>query len=885
MSIFSSIKKAVSSAYTSVDKAIGGVLPGGSPSVLKGTVTVKELPAVTISKPSTTSPTPSPSGGGSSGGGSKSNPVQDAINRALNPHGTYNPFTGTYTDPSGNSYSTATPPKGATITIFPIKPKQSPKGVNNPYAQSTQSQYYGIIEPYQRPKGGYVSEKLGLGGVSAKIQSGRQTLRTEKLRSSTGNISTLKEAKLLGLAGLSAVVDNLRGIVDLPQTAYNILKKPKSLKNLPKLFKEEAKNFGEQLRVSPGEMLVRVGADIVVIKASGSALNKIKDLSEAQLTKLSTKYVGKADVGETLKIPLPEGEVAKIKVVGKIPKESIVNQIRRAGKTVKTSISSQADRLIPLIKNTRIIRKPIPGEEEFSAVTKKLLKKFDKGTITKTELIKLDRAIRKQGAKGLLERSFFADPTGKIRPSRLGLKGKSSIADYLTSGITFKKPKPQILLFRDIKVEAFPSGLKAIVKKLKKGKALTETESAKLLKFQLKKSGKFKPLGFITQESEISLAPGEIIKKVKKVGVTIINGKRVPIIQAKPFKPVGELKTLLKKLEKGTIKKKDILKLDRLLTKKTGLKYGLSSSPKIGARYVSLPKLGASAISKISRLSRKTSSYRVLSRDSRGRFLSSKSKAGSSRSVSKTSSRTYKTSGGSSRKGGSSIKRTSGGGSSGGGYSRKGGSSSKPKPRPSPPRYPPSRPPYTPRKTPPYVKFSKNKRLKRITQGKKIGYTIYEKRGWKGKRFYKLKTGPLSRKQALDKLAYRIDNKISRSARIVPVGPVKKFAKISRREYNYFQKNKYKLRPYKIRKGRKIPLSKAYIEKRRYVLDKPGEKAQLKLNKMAKFKPQSRTMKHRPYSKPKARPSTFKYRGHSSLSQRRDSHGRFIKMKGGKKRR
>lgn len=860
MGLFDSI----SSFYKKVDKAVGGILPGG---VSSGTVTSKPLPPKTQPVPTPSSPKPTSggstssgsSGGGSSGGSSAS----DVIRRITSGgRGTYNPFEGTYIDPSGVGYSTATPPKDAIITIVPQAPRRGKtSNVLNPYAQSTSGSYtpLNVVSAYERQKGGSVSEALKLASASNTLRTARQRIRTQKLR---GSIPAIKEAELLGLTALSTIVDFGRDIVDLPQTAYKILRNPKVLKELPKAIKQQGKDFGEQLRVSPTEAFVRVGGELLLMKGTGKAIDKVSELSKAKLTKLSRSYVGEAKIGETLEIPVKGGKTVKLEVVGKIPKEPIARQVARAGRKTRVAISSQADTLLNAIKGSKVIRKPIPGESTFTKATKTLLKKFDEGKITKKELITLDRAIKKQGAKGLLERSFFADPSGKIRPSRLGVikQKKGSILDYFTEDITFKKQKPQILLFSDVKVQKLPATLKSIGRKLKSGKPLTESEANKLLKFQLKQSGKFKPIGFVSGESEITLAPGEVIKKVKKVGTTIVKRKRVPIYQAEPYKPKGQLKKLISDYRKGKLTKTQIKKLDKTLKKKTGFDYKLSSSPKKASKYVSIKKIGSRALSRLKSPTKRVSKYKVSRmttskrgssakyqpRDSSGRFV----KSSSPRKTSK----------------GRSIKRVSSPRSTPSRVSPRKSSTSSRKVR-SPPRSPPTRGTPIKSKTPIRPLRSKGKSLKRISKKKKIGYAIYEKRGTKKARFVKLKSAPLSRKQALDRLAYRIDNKISRRAKIVPIGKFKKLGKLTAKEKGYFSKNRRKLRPYKIRKGRKIPLSQAYIEKRKYILDKPGEKKQIKLNRVAKARPKA------------SRKRTRMKRGQSAKTQPRNSKGQFIKKR------
>lgn len=748
-------------------------------------------------------------------------------------------------------------------------------------AQSQQAQTKPLltVEPYQRPKEGFLSEKTGLAPLTSKLQTKQEILLTAKRRSKTGKIGVGKEAQLVLLQPLAAVLSFAKGIVDLPETAYKVYKNPAILKDIPKSVKQSGVQFGETLRVSPTAAFTRVGSEIVLLGGSSKAIGSLSKASSKTLTKLNPKYVGTAKIGKTLKVPTGGGKVAELKVVGKIPKEKLASQINKAGKRVN-AISSQADALLTTLKKSQVIRKPIPGEKSFNAATKKLLKKFDEGTITKKELIELDAAVQSQGAKGLLERSFFADPSGKIRPSRLGTKEtKTKIIDYFTEDITFKKSKPQILLFSDIKVEAFPKALKKVAEKLKKGKALAKKEADQLLEFQLKKSGKLKPLGFVSAESELTLAPGEIIKKGKTVGKTIVDGKTVPIIKAEIYKPTGKAKNLLNKLNKGKLTKAETKQLDKLLKKNTGFDYGLSSSPKKAAKYVSVKRVGISSIrsSKPSTTKKKRKGIKVKriipkaqKRKPTKKQLSQLSKqkrrvkkVTKASAVSKAKTQKYKkTSRKTSKKPSlprsprkvsrlsssrrkitsTSRKRRAPGYPRSARYPRypkspgsprKGSSKKKPKKYPprSPPRSPPVRsPPGKPGKLP-------SRKGRKVTKkpGKKIAYNIYEKRAGK---FVKLKFAPLSLKDAKDKLAFRLDNKISRTAKLVPAGKVKKLGKLRSAEKGYFKKYRSNLRNYKIVKGRKVKTPLTFVEKKgKGVISTKGEKRQLQLNRRMKARP------------------------------------------------
>ncbi len=894
MSWWSNFKKEVSKAYKSVDRSVGGLLPGGvSPSKVNvSTSSKKKALGEVFLKPSE----------------KKAKAV--AIKRGI-----------TVSVPSKKSsviYSPYSSGRGATITIKKPTPqkislksslKDLQKGgvldigknkvISKEQIDKRTGKPFGILKKFERQKEGILSENLRIGKLSPfdkgislaelsyKLKQQRELLRTKKERSRTGNINPLDESKLIALGFGSGLVDLYKDMVNLPESMIKILRNPKSIEALPESISKSAERFGKILRVSPGEALGYFGGQLVGMKGSSRALKEISELSSSELAKLNPKYVGKAEIGKKLKIKTGKGKFVELEVVGKIPKEKLQSQISKAGKIIKSAVSSQADALLGIIKKRKFLRKPIPGESNFNTATKRLLAQFDRGSISKSNLLKLDKLIKKQGGKGLLERSFFADPTGKIRPSRLGVikEGKGNILDYFTEDIMVKKSKPQILLFEDVEVQKLPKSLSKIKTKLKRGVALSKKEADSLLKYQLKKSGKFKPVGFLSGESEITLAPGEILKRVKKVGVTVAEGKRIPIVKAEIFKPTGKIKKLLNKFKAGELTKAQTKQLDKLLKQKTGFNYGLSSSKKIAGKYINIKKISAGILSKISpkkptikiktispkyitpkkkilkpkkpispkkripkkikkskikgygskreikkssvvkpkkQISQKrptSKSKKVVKRVSKistyGKYKRVNSKGIKKPSILKTSKpvkRKYYKSKISKGKSTKYIKRP---------YSPK---SPKKYKSPKSPKYPksPGRPPRI-RKT----------AKKKVTRKKaNVGYYVYEKRG---KRFYRLKGLPLTKKQAKDKLAYRIDNKISRTAKLIPVKNVKKFGKITGKQKGYFNKYKKNLRNYRIIRGKRIKTPLTYIEKKgKGVISTKGEKRQLALNRKAK---------------------------------------------------
>ncbi|KKK41239.1 hypothetical protein LCGC14_2776280, partial [marine sediment metagenome] len=357
------------------------------------------------------------------------------------------------------------------------------------------------------------------------------------------------------------------------------------MKKVPGAIAEEGRLLTRIAKLSPKEAIARVGANLVLISGTTKGLSILSKLTRKGISKGTGQFLGKAAVGKTIKIPIKGGKIVgrgvkkaddtiNLKIVGKLPRQPIKKQISGAGKRT-TAVSTQADKLVGLIKSKRAIWKPIPNEAQLPTQVKALIKRFDEGKITKKQLISLDAQLLRRGRKGILERGFFADPKGRIRPSRLGLQRSKGnlLADIIRGNITFRRAKPQILVFRNTLVQKFPKKLQKVKLKLSQGKKLTRKETEALLEFQLTKSGKFKPLGFNSKESEIILSPDEIVRRVKKLGDIEVNGQLVPIIETEIIKSKGELGKLIRKINRGKkLTKVEDRKFTKLLKKQSGFK-------------------------------------------------------------------------------------------------------------------------------------------------------------------------------------------------------------------------------------------------------------------------------------------------------------------------
>lgn len=642
-------------------------------------------------------------------------------------------------------------------------------------------------------------------GELQKINLELGKLQTKQLRRQKLTLKEQARLSALTLAGLG--LETTIAFKELPSTIKAITKDPKILKNLPTAIVRSGRETIELVEVSPTQGVTRIAGELLLLKGSSKAFRTLGKASDFTSARLSTKFVGRGKVGNVLRITTKAGKKIDLKVAGRIgsktlPRETFKQQVSLAGRKA-VPVSAQADSLVGFIKRKRLIRKPFLGEEKFSSSTKKLLRKFDERRIKSNELIRLDKKIQKESGKGILERSFFADPRGRIRPSRIGIEDEASLLDILSGDVSLRGAKPQVLVFDKVIIQKFPKSLRKIQKKLRANKPLTEREGSALLKFQLKKSGKFKPIGFMSGEAEVTLAPGEIVKRVKKVGVTLINGKKVPIVEARVIKPKGSLKKNIQLAKKGKLSKKQLRALDKKLKRETGFDYDVSSK-KVSRKTVSIKKFGSSVLRRISRPSRKRRPSRISkpSRPSKPRRPSKPSKPfrpsrpGKPSRISKPSRP---------------------------GKPSKPGKPGKPF-RPGRPRIP-SKPAKA-------ITFPRRK-VKRKPKPKKA-VPVFNVFGKVKKKFIKLNVKPLRKIDALSRGAFAVDKTTARTYKIKPAGKSKTPGGLLKRERGYFSKHRKKLRQFKIRKGKKFKLQNKFIEKRRFGIDTRGEKKGLTIAKLLK---------------------------------------------------
>lgn len=90
---------------------------------------------------------------------------------------------------------------------------------------------------------------------------------------------------------------------------------------------------------------------------------------------------------------------------------------------------------------------------------------------------------------------------------------------------------------------------------------------------------------------------------------------------------------------------------------------------------------------------------------------------------------------------------------------------------------------------------------------------------------------PLIKKDALNYLAFKVDNELLRTAFIVPIGNSKLVVRLPIKFSGYFNKVKSKLRSFRIKEGKKRRLAFGYIEKSKFIGDTKSEIKELQFEK------------------------------------------------------
>lgn len=478
------------------------------------------------------------------------------------------------------------------------------------------------------------------------------------------------------------------------------------------------------------------------------------------------------------------------------------------GKRVVDFLIDTKPTRIELIKGTK--ESKIPLKQQVGLAGKKVLAVSGAKDFFKPLRPKV--IIKKPGEVGL-KKAFFADPLGRLRTKRMGVKQRAGIIDILSGDVSLFRKKPQALVFPDVRIAVFPKSLKLVARKIKARIPLTSSEKLRLKTWQLKQTGEFKPVGFVSKEAEIVLAPGEIVRKKKLLARTIIEREAVPFYQAEIITASKRTQALLNKRKLRKISSKELKELSRRLKRETGISRPLKpTTPSIAPLILGT---GISLIPKRRPITpfrrRPTTPSRIISPT---QAISPISPISPTQRISQTSDISSFLIG------------------------------SQPISPVSPIRTAP-RPRITPRPSPRIIP-KPIKAFKPFVFGKQLIKPLKKVEGWlpygrsrggiKKGRWLRLSSQPMTKINALSRGAFSIDQSTANTFRIRKIKRKVNPNKLTRiNNPFYFSSTLHKYRGYRIRKGKRIPLKNIFIEKKGiFRIDSVGEKRGLRLAKFIK---------------------------------------------------
>jgi len=351
-----------------------------------------------------------------------------------------------------------------------------------PRAVSIKEEEIRIVAKAEKPK--------GLEKTLFDIRRFNSEIQTRKMRGE--RVSAKEEAQRL--AGQAIIP-----LISAPLFVAQTIKEPKAtligVKETGVKFVsgEGFPEVGRFAREDPTGFTARVAGEIVLLKGTGQALKFTEKVAEIGRARISPRFK---------RITTETEEITKIE--------------RQAIKDIE--VKKGADIEIGLIPKGTEIRIPTTTDPAIRGGFGFTTKEQFKFTKVRGPIVTAQEDFVKLLEKPL-ERELFATPPvtkeiGAVRVSRLGLQQQQAkLSDILFGEVTFKKTKPQIIVFPDELVG---------------------------------RKGGFQPQ-IKGSELETILPAGEIPKRVGTVGVAVIERRRVPIIEAEIGKASKELTDLLAK--------------------------------------------------------------------------------------------------------------------------------------------------------------------------------------------------------------------------------------------------------------------------------------------------------------------------------------------------
>jgi len=581
----------------------------------------------------------------------------------------------------------------------------------------------------------------------------------------------------------------------------------KAQQNAKKMIKEEWTKSVKMIRTNPGEAMISIGGDIIIMSAVSKGFKPIAKIAKKSI-KGSIKIAGKS--------------IRKIAIIDKIFKMSgkSIRLIKKKGnKIIRLVTKSFKKKAKPKIKRTISIE-GLKKQDKINKLSKKITKELQKRKGVK--LNQYEEARLEKLIKGKIQELISKKtPINKINFNKI--QSKISLKKIIKKIKFKKKAKPKIK--RTISIEGLKKQdkINKFINKLKNANLDIDKNQLRVIKNRLEKSLNSKKIKL--QDIENGINKINKLNKIKKMPeLRVINGplKNTKINTMQNFIQTGKKQVML--MEKQLVKKNKIkiIDLKNQLNKKViqipkkkqltlklkkqiqiskqlqkprirkqmvyEMIFGKSSKINLNSLKLILPK----KIYNLIPVKKQIKTYKKIQKHKPLLKSKVKSRMKPKKKASKTNAKPI-------RKPilKSSVKTKI-----------KSKTTTRPKPK---------------KKDSSYIKKKRKKLIPMKTLTKpQMTYKVYVKR--RGKNV--LLADKLIETDAKNFLAYNVDTTLLRSAVIKPQGKLKRVRKISNKYVGAFNKRAKKFRKYKIQKKKKKPI-RGYIEKRKYSADTKGERKQL----------------------------------------------------------
>lgn len=125
------------------------------------------------------------------------------------------------------------------------------------------------------------------------------------------------------------------------------------------VYKSTKRSIGDitpTIKSNPNTIFINIGVFLVELKIISATKKSLSNVIKSNLIKLNPKFKGMLKTGETITLGNKKTGKIKLQVVNKVPKQTLTRQVALSGKTVPVATSTQANKLIGILKRSKSLK-------------------------------------------------------------------------------------------------------------------------------------------------------------------------------------------------------------------------------------------------------------------------------------------------------------------------------------------------------------------------------------------------------------------------------------------------------------------------------------------------------------------------------------------------